>query len=628
MARRRNAPEVLNAWPGYVDALSTLLMVIIFVLLVFILAQAFQSVSLSGREQDLQRVTRQVGQISNLLAVERGHSAELQAAQGRLDQQLQAAGTDRDNLAATLQAARDAEARALAERDTVRTARDALASKIGEAQAQVDAARARDALLAAQLAGAGLKSDQTTQQAAATATQLAATRRQLDEMGKQKADLDQTVTADRATIQARLSDLAAAAIALTDTRKLLAEMQRLRDAANATVQVDRATMAAQLSDVAKLTLQLSDLTATRDKLTRQVQDAAVRATTEAQRRRAVEVTLATATADLAKTERLLAEMQRQRDALDKTVQADRATLAIKLSELAKLTQQNTAETTRRQAVDASLTVAKAELAQTQRQLADVQKQRDALDTTEKVDRATLTAKLSELARLNQQLADAQARAQAEADQRGKVDTQLASANSQDADLRAKLGTIEQALKLSEGSGQNKDVQITNLNSRLNSALAQKVEELQGYRSEFFGRMREVMADRPGIQVVGDRFVFQSEVLFPSGSADLTSAGQDQMATLANTLTDLAKSIPADVPWVLRVDGHADRQAVDRNGPFTDNLDLSAKRAINVIKLLAEDGVPANRLAAVAFGDTQPLDAAATPEAYAKNRRIEIRLTDR
>ena len=628
MARRRGAPEVLNAWPGYVDALSTLLMVIIFVLLVFILAQAFQSVSLSGREQDLQRVTRQVGQISDLLAVERSHSAELQAAQVRLDQQLQAAGTDRDNLAATLQAARDAEARALADRDAVRAARDTLASQVGQAQAQVDAARARDALLAAQLAGAGVKVDQTTQQAAATATQLAAMRRQLDEMVKQKAELDQTVTADRATIQARLSDLAAASTALSDTRKLFEEMQKQRDALNATVQVDRATMAAQLSDVAKLSLQVTDLAALRDKLTRQAQDATVRATTEAQRRRAVEVTLATATTDLAKTERLLAEMQRQRDALDKTVQADRATMAIKLSELAKLTQQNTAETTRRQAVDASLTVAKAELAQTQRQLADIQKQRDALDTTEKTDRATLTAKLSELARLNQQLADATARAKAEADQRGAVDTQLASAKGEDADLRAKLGTIEQALKLSEGSAQSKDVQITDLNGKLNSALAQKVEELQGYRSEFFGRMREVLANRPGISVVGDRFVFQSEVLFPSGSADLTSAGQDQMAALASTLNELAKSIPADVPWVLRVDGHADRQAVDRNGPFTDNLDLSAKRAINVVKLLADDGVPANRLAAVAFGDTQPLDPAATPEAYAKNRRIEIRLTDR
>ncbi len=628
MARRRGAPEVLNAWPGYVDALSTLLMVIIFVLLVFILAQAFQSISLSGREQDLQRVTRQVGQLSDLLTVERGHSAELQASQTRLDQQLQAAGTDRDSLAATLQAARDAETRALADRDSVRAARDTLASRIGEAQAQVDAARARDALLAAQLAGAGLKSDQTTQQAAATATQLVATRRQLDEMVKQKADLDQTVTADRATIQARLSDLAAAATALSDTRKLVEEMQRQRDALNATVQVDRATMAAQLSDVAKLTLQLTDLTAARDKLTRQVQDATVRATTEAQRRRAVEVTLATATVDLAKTERLVAEMQRQRDALDKTVQADRTTMAVKLSELAKLTQQNTAEVTRRQTVDASLTVAKAELAQTQRQLADIQKQRDALDVSQKADRATITAKLSDLAKLNQQLADAAARAKAEADQRGKIDTQLASAKSQDADLQAKLGTIEQALRLSEGSAQNKDVQITNLNSRLNSALAQKVEELQGYRSEFYGRMRAVMANRPGIEVVGDRFVFQSEVLFPSGSADLTSAGQEQLATLATTLIDLAKSIPPDVPWVLRVDGHADRQAVDRNGPFTDNLDLSAKRAINVVKLLAEDGVPANRLAAVAFGDTQPLDSAGTPEAFAKNRRIEIRLTDR
>ena len=247
---------------------------------------------------------------------------------------------------------------------------------------------------------------------------------------------------------------------------------------------------------------------------------------------------------------------------------------------------------------------------------------DRLKITQVADLITLRDRLA------QEAADAAARAKAEADRRGAVETKLAASNADAADLRAKLGTIEHALQLSEGSAQNKDVQITNLNNRLNSALAQKVEELQRYRSDFFGRMREVMANRPGIQVVGDRFVFQSEVLFPSGSAELSSAGHDQLAVLAGTLADLAKQIPADVPWVLRVDGHADRQSVDPTGPFVDNLDLSAKRALNVVKLLAQDGVPANRLAATAFGDTQPLDPAATPEAYAKNRRIEIRLTDR
>jgi chemotaxis protein MotB len=129
-------------------------------------------------------------------------------------------------------------------------------------------------------------------------------------------------------------------------------------------------------------------------------------------------------------------------------------------------------------------------------------------------------------------------------------------------------------------------------------------------------------------VVGDRFVFQSEVLFPSGSDQLSPAGRDQITELAKTFEGIAKDIPSDVNWLLRVDGHADKQKVDPLGPFVDNWDLSAKRAIRVVQLLIEAGIPANRLAATAFGDNQPLDPADTPDAYRKNRRIEIRLTDR
>ncbi len=154
-----------------------------------------------------------------------------------------------------------------------------------------------------------------------------------------------------------------------------------------------------------------------------------------------------------------------------------------------------------------------------------------------------------------------------------------------------------------------------------------MEELQHYRSEFFGKLREVLANRPGIQIVGDRFVFQSEVLFPVGSADLSSGRLRQMNQLAVTIKDIATEIPPDVNWVLRVDGHADPQPV-KGGQFASNWELSAERAITVVKLLIADGVPANRLAATGFGDNQPLDPADTPEAYTKNRRIEIRLTDR
>ena len=188
------------------------------------------------------------------------------------------------------------------------------------------------------------------------------------------------------------------------------------------------------------------------------------------------------------------------------------------------------------------------------------------------------------------------------------------------DAKALKRWQKQIRRITEGLGdaRDKDVQIANLGSRLNAALAQKVEELQRYRSDFFGRLREVLANRPGIQVVGDRFVFQSEVLFPVGSAELTNAGADEIDKLAETLKQISVEIPADIPWILRVDGHADRQRMSDNGRWGSNWELSAGRAITVVKLLAATG----------FGENQPLDPANTPEAYAKNRRIELRLTDR
>ncbi len=205
--------------------------------------------------------------------------------------------------------------------------------------------------------------------------------------------------------------------------------------------------------------------------------------------------------------------------------------------------------------------------------------------------------------------------------------QVALLNQQLAELQKQLAAIAQALDVSQASLKDRDTKITDLGNKLNLALADKVEELKRYRSEFFGRLSALLANRPGIRVVGDRFVFQSEVLFPPGSADMSPAGRDQMRTLARTLKQIAGEIPPDVSWVLRVDGHADRQPI-ANSAFPTNWELSAARAITVVKLLIAEGVRPQNLAATAFSQFQPLDQAATPDAFARNRRIELRLTDR
>jgi len=428
---RRHGGNGLDAWPGYVDALSTLLMVIIFVLLVFVLAQAFLTVTLSGRSHELDKANQQLSALADALALERGKSSDLQISVSQLGQEL---------------AERSAE-------------RNRLASQFADARQAIQAATAANARLQSQLT-------ETTGQANTAKAQLADAQSQLAEMKKQIADLDRDVQVGKDTLQAKLSDLAT------------------------------------------LSNQARALAALRDELEKQAQDAAARTMTETQRRQAVEA-----------------------------------------------------------------------------QLGDEKKLGDSAR--------------AQIALLNQQI-----------DQ-----------------LKTQLSSIASSLELTQEQNEQKDVQIANLGQKLNAALAAKVEELQQYRSEFFGKLRSVLANRSGITVVGDRFVFQSEVLFPVGSADLTQAGIAQMTTLAVTIKDIAAEIPPDLHWVLRVDGHTDPQPV-KGGQFSSNWELSAARAITVVKLLIADGVPADHLAATAFGEYQPFAPGETQDAYAKDRRIELRLTDR
>lgn len=206
--------------------------------------------------------------------------------------------------------------------------------------------------------------------------------------------------------------------------------------------------------------------------------------------------------------------------------------------------------------------------------------------------------------------------------------QAALLSRQLAEIRGQLAALNSALEASEARGRDQQTQIANLGARLNTALAARVEELQRYRSDFFGRLRQVLGERPGIQIVGDRFVFQSEVLFGVGSADLSGEGADRIRDLAITLREIIREIPQDVNWVLRVDGHADASPIRPGGVFASNWELSAARAVNVVRLMVTLGIPPERLAATGFGEFQPVDPADTAAARARNRRIEFRLTDR
>jgi chemotaxis protein MotB len=187
--------------------------------------------------------------------------------------------------------------------------------------------------------------------------------------------------------------------------------------------------------------------------------------------------------------------------------------------------------------------------------------------------------------------------------------------------------LQEALDASEAKDRESQVKIADLGQRLNVALAKKVQELARYRSDFFGKLREVLGSRADFQVVGDRFVFPADVLFDSGSADLKPEATPQIDKLDDALKQLETQIPPDIAWVLRIDGHTDIKPIT-NVNFPSNWELSAARAISVVRYLIDHGIPANRLVAAGFGEFQPLDPGDSDEALAKNRRIELKLTER
>jgi chemotaxis protein MotB len=200
-------------------------------------------------------------------------------------------------------------------------------------------------------------------------------------------------------------------------------------------------------------------------------------------------------------------------------------------------------------------------------------------------------------------------------------------NQQIAALRRQLGALEEALNASENREKDSQTRISDLGQRLNVALAQRVQELSRYRSDFFGRLREILGNRADIRVVGDRFVFQSEIFFDTGQAILKPEGKEELDKLAGALLDLEKQIPPEIAWVLRVDGHTDIRPI-ASTQYPSNWALSAARAISVVQYLISKGVSPQHLVAAGFGEFQPLDTAQTEEAYRKNRRIELKLTER
>jgi chemotaxis protein MotB len=224
------------------------------------------------------------------------------------------------------------------------------------------------------------------------------------------------------------------------------------------------------------------------------------------------------------------------------------------------------------------------------------------------------------------LNDVSGQLEGEKENASKALGQIDLLNQQVAALRDQLSALGAALDVSDKKNKNSEERINELGQRLNVALAQHVQELSSYRSDFFGKLREVLGNRPDIRIVGDRFVLQSEIFFDTGRADLKAEGRAELDKVAAAVVELENQIPAEIAWILRVDGHTDVRPIV--GQFKSNWNLSAERAISVVQYLVGKGVKPSRLVAAGFGEFQPIDSGTTEDAYRRNRRIEFKLTER
>ena len=330
----------------------------------------------------------------------------------------------------------------------------------------------------------------------------------------------------------------------------------------------------------------------------------------------------------------LGEMRQQLASLGELLNIERRASADLAANLARITSQLGTSKADRKELQAQLVNVQATL---QARIADIDrlttKQTD-IQAALSAARASLEERLGALQLAEGQLATAQAQNQVANDKIKVLEAETTASKAEIFQLTNTLTALRLRIEELTGLLAEKDKQasrdkvaIANLGKSLNNALASRVQELRRFRSEFFGRLRDVLKGRDDVEIVGDRFVFQSEVLFAQGQANIGSDGREQLAKLADALADIADKIPSDINWVLQVDGHTDNVPV-RAGRYTDNWDLSTERALSVVRYLNQQGVPATRLAAAGYGEYQPLDSADSHEARRKNRRIELKITQR
>ncbi len=603
---RRTGQRFQNSiWPGFVDAMTGLLLVLMFVLTIFMVVQFVLRETISGQENELDALSAEVAALADALGLERRRSAELTERVGELDATLAAARQEADAREALI-------ASLTVERDKMAAALEAANLKITDFEAQVAALLSQRDEALGNVASLERERADLIDEREALNLALAQARDEVD-AGAEAARL---AAAKREALEALIADLQARnAEAEAATTGLAARVGELE---NALSEEEKARLA-----------EAAAAAALREKL--QNADAELTAMTlalEEQRRKAEETLTLLAAADVASkdlTAKLAVALAQVEDGSQviadlrtKLSEAEAALAADKTSLQERLAKALAAKLAAEQAADENLSEA-------ERQAALAAAANKALSQ----EKAISTEAQRQQALLNQQIAA----------------------------LRTQLGSLQALLDDYKQRDAVAKVRIENLGSDLNAALARAAAEerkrrqleeaerlrleeekrrleaekkdLENYRSEFFGRMRQLLSEREGVRIVGDRFVFSSEVLFASGSADLSGEGAAQIANVASILRDISGDIPKEIDWIIRVDGHTDDRPIWPGAEFADNWELSQARALSVVRFMVENlGIPPERLSANGFGQYQPVNPADTDEARAQNRRIELKLTER
>lgn len=537
LSRRGGGRGEVPIWPGFVDAFSSLLLVLMFVLTIFLVVQFVLRSTITAQSGQLDALNAQVQNLADALGLARSDAAKAHAQVGQLSNQL------------------------------------------AQTQAQVDQQSSLIATLNGQL-------------------------------------------------QARKKDLAAAQAKITDFQQQVASLL-------ASQKTDRGKIAA-------LNGQVSDLKTARDTLQTEQQ--------------ALQLAVAQARKEIDAKKEAARLAAARRAALEALIADLHKKVASANSQLTDAQKQHLADKAAAQALQDKLKNSKAELTAMTLRLEQARKKAEdtltllaAAQNAKAVAEATAQKNLTEAQKQAGLLAAAQQALAGQKKQSTEAQRQVAALNQQLAAVRAQLASLQDALSASAAKDSASKVQIDSLSNKLNQALArlavqekkradleaaarkrlqQQNQNLAGYRSEFFGKISKILAGKPGVKVVGDRFVFSSEVLFKPGSAKLSDAGKAQIDQVVSVLDTVASQIPPNINWILQVNGYTDSTPITGNGPYKDNWELSQARALSVVRYMIAKGFDPHRLAASGFGQYQPVAKGDTPQARAQNRRIELKLTEK